>query len=142
MRSFMRFLLFTLAIVSWPSLANLDYDLQSQPQVSEAAQDLANRIDELPDPLFMNTADKRKVNILLSQVLRIQKQQIATFDQQLKTYREKNDAEQWFEVESSYITLNSLNVSKQYLLEQTTTANKERLTGFGPFKYYSVTTAR
>lgn len=133
MRSFMRFLLFTLTIVSWPSLANLDYDLQSQPQVSEAAQDLANRIDELPDPLFMNTADKRKVNILLSQVLRIQKQQIATFDQQLKTYREKNDAEQWFEVESSYITLNSLNVSKQYLLEQTTTANKERLTGFGPY---------
>ncbi|WP_454441452.1 ATP-binding protein [Vibrio bathopelagicus] len=133
MRSLSRFLLFTLAMLSWSSHANLEYDLQSRPQVSDIAQDLDQRINALPDPLFMEAADKRKVNVLLAEVLRVQNQQIATFDQQLLDYRKNSDADLWFDVESSYVTLNSLNVSKQHLLEQTTAANRERLTGFGPY---------
>ena len=73
MRSFSRFLIFTLAILSWPSHANLEYDLQSQPQVSNSAVDLDKRIDSLPDPLFMEQSDRRQVNILLAEVLRVQK---------------------------------------------------------------------
>ncbi|MFA0230818.1 ATP-binding protein, partial [Vibrio sp. 10N.261.45.A7] len=133
MRSLSRFLILTLAILSWPSHANLEYDLQSQPQVSDTAVDLDDRIDSLPDPLFMEPSDRRQVNILLAEVLRVQKQEIKTFEQQLKAYRDDNDAEQWFAVQTSYVTLNSLNVSKQQLLEQTNSANKERLTGFGPY---------
>ncbi|MDN3701691.1 ATP-binding protein [Vibrio artabrorum] len=133
MRSLLRFFLFTLAILSWPSHASLDYDLPSQPQVSNIALDLAKRISALPDPLFMEESDKHEVSVLLTEVLRVQDQQITTFDQQLLDYRENSGSDQWFAVESSYKTLNSLNVSKQRLLEQTTTANKEQLTGFGPF---------
>ncbi|PMI83296.1 AAA family ATPase, partial [Vibrio splendidus] len=133
MRSLSRFLIFTLAILSWPSHANLEYDLQSQPQVSNTAVDLDKRIDSLPDPLFMEQSDRRQVNILLAEVLRVQKLEIKTFEQQVKAYRDNNDADQWFSVQTSYVTLNSLNVSKQHLLEQTNSANKERLTGFGPY---------
>ncbi|EAQ54343.1 MULTISPECIES: ATP-binding protein [Vibrio] len=133
MRSLSRFLLLTLAILSWPSHANLEYDLQSQPQVSDSAVDLDARIDSLPDPLFMESSDRRQVNILLAEVLRVQKQEIKIFEQQIKAYRDNNDVAQWFEVQTSYVTLNSLNVSKQHLLEQTSSANKERLTGFGPY---------
>ncbi len=84
----------------------------------------------LPRPLFMEAADKRKVNVLLAEVLRVQNQQIMTFDQQLLDYRKNLDADLWFDVESSYVTLNSLNVSKQHLLEQAYyRKQKERLTG-------------
>ncbi|KZX67661.1 AAA family ATPase [Vibrio sp. HI00D65] len=133
MRSLPRLLIFILAMLSLPSHANLENDLQSQSQVSEIAQDLNNRIDQLPDPLFMEESDKRKVNRLLAEVLRVQNQQIAKFDQRLKAYRENSEPEQWFDVESSYVTLNSLNVSKQHLLERSTARNRERLTGFGPY---------
>lgn len=133
MHSLLRFLLLTLALLSWPVNANLEYDVQLQPEVSEVVQNLAKRIDALPDPLFMDESDKRKVSILLADVIRIQNQQIETFERQLKTYRDKADSDQWFFVESSYLTLKSLNVSKQDLLEQTTNANRDRLTGFGPY---------
>ncbi|MGO2319105.1 MAG: ATP-binding protein [Vibrio toranzoniae] len=133
MRSLLRFLLLTLALLSWSVNANLEYDVQLQPEVSEVVQNLAKRIDALPDPLFMDESDKHKVSILLADVIRIQNQQIETFERQLKTYRDKADSDQWFFVESSYLTLKSLNVSKQDLLEQTTNANRERLTGFGPY---------
>jgi len=133
MRSLPRLLIFILAMLSLPSHANLENDLQSQSQVSDIARDLNNRIDQLPDPLFMEESDKRKVNRLLAEVLRVQNQQIAKFDQRLKAYRANSEPEQWFDVESSYVTLNSLNVSKQHLLEQSTARNRERLTGFGPY---------
>ena len=133
MHSLLRFLLLTLALLSWPVNANLEYDVQLQPEVSEVVQNLAKRIDALPDPLFMDESDKRKVSILLADVIRIQNQLIETFERQLKTYRDKADSDQWFFVESSYLTLKSLNVSKQDLLEQTTNANRDRLTGFGPY---------
>ena len=94
MRSLSRFLILTLAILSWPSHANLEYDLQSQPQVSDSAVDLDDRIDSLPDPLFMEPSDRRQVNILLAEVLRVQKQEIKTFEQQIKAYRDNSDADQ------------------------------------------------
>lgn len=118
MRSLSRFLLLLLAMLSWPSHANLEYDLQSQPQVSNAVKDLDNRINALPDPLFMDELDKRKVNTLLAEVLRVQNQQITTFDQQLLAYKENNNVDLWFAVESSYVTLNSLNVSSSTCLNR------------------------
>lgn len=57
MHSLLRFLLLTLALLSWPVNANLEYDVQLQPEVSEVVQNLAKRIDALPDPLFMDESD-------------------------------------------------------------------------------------
>ncbi|OLQ88381.1 AAA family ATPase [Vibrio panuliri] len=125
-------ILFCLLLTS-PSFASNEYGFQTQPQSSPEAIKIAEQVSGLPEPLFMTTADKRQVNLLLARVLRIQREQIAQFASHLDAYRNTNKDSEWNQVQSSYFTLTSLNQSKQVLLDLTNAQNRDRLTGFGPY---------
>ncbi|EGU30620.1 AAA family ATPase [Vibrio scophthalmi] len=133
MRFNLRCLLFISLVMAWPALANNDYGFQSQPQRSPVADEIAQQISALPEPLFMSGKDKRQVNILLAKVLRVQREQIATFDKQLVAHRKDSSPQTWSDIQNSYFTLTSLNQSKEALLALTNPANRDRLTGFGPY---------
>ncbi len=125
-------ILFCLLLTS-PSFASNEYGFQTQPQSSPEAIKIAEQVSGLPESLFMTTADKRQVNLLLARVLRIQREQIAQFASHLDAYRNTNKDSEWNQVQSSYFTLTSLNQSKQVLLDLTNAQNRDRLTGFGPY---------
>ncbi|WP_114764422.1 ATP-binding protein [Vibrio rhodolitus] len=129
---YLRVLVLASLLIATPSLAN-EYGFQSQPQSSPEAVKIAQQISELPEPLFMTPKDKRQVNLLLARVLRIQREQITSFSEHLDAYRAKNADQEWNKVQSAYFTLTSLNQSKQVLLDLTNPANRDRLTGFGPY---------
>ncbi|ROV60790.1 ATP-binding protein [Vibrio ponticus] len=129
---YLRVLVLASLLIATPSLAN-EYGFQSQPQSSPEAVKIAQQISELPEPLFMTPKDKRQVNLLLARVLRIQREQITSFSEHLDAYRANNADQEWNQVQSAYFTLTSLNQSKQVLLDLTNPANRDRLTGFGPY---------
>lgn len=81
----------------------------------------------------MSDQDKRKVNQLLNAVMNEQRKQTLIFDKHLQTYRESGEDSEWFETQSSYLTLNSLGQSKERLLELTDPITHDKLTGFGPY---------
>ena len=81
----------------------------------------------------MSDQDKRKVNQLLNAVINEQRKQTLIFDKHLQTYRESGEDSEWFETQSSYLTLNSLGQSKERLLELTDPITHDKLTGFGPY---------
>lgn len=133
MRYITRFLLMLTVLFSALAQANWEYDFQPVPLAKPVANDIAQEVAKLPDPLFMTANDYRKVSLLLNAVLQEQDKQRIVFDQHLGDYRQNGADKAWFDVETSYLTLNSLALSKQHLLELTDSATRERLTGFGPF---------
>ncbi len=119
------------------------YEQEVVPKVNESAINIHNAVSTIPDPLFMNQSDQRKVSQLLSAVENEQRNQINIFADHLSTFV-TSDAEEkllkaekrekaWFEVQSSYLTLNSINKSKQRLLELADSATRNKSTGFGPY---------
>lgn len=123
--------------VSW------QYEQEITPNINESAIKIHNEVSSIPDPLFMSLSDQRKVSQLLIAVENEQRNQINIFADHLSTFVTSNTedkllkAEQrekaWFDVESSYLTLNSINKSKQRLLELADNATRDKTTGFGPY---------
>ncbi|MBA5763506.1 ATP-binding protein [Vibrio sp. 404] len=130
---YLRVLVLACLLVAVPSLANNEYGFKPQPQSSPEANEIAQQVSALPEPLFMTQKDKRQVNLLLAKVLRIQRDQITDFASHLEEFRANSSDEAWNSVQSSYFSLTSLNQSKQILLGLTNPANRDRLTGFGPY---------
>ncbi|RTZ16833.1 ATP-binding protein [Vibrio aquaticus] len=133
MRSIIRLLLLSIALMSSFSYASWEYDFQPMPEAKQVASDIAEEVSHLPEPLFMTAKESRKVTMLLTAVIQEQNKQRLMFSDQLRAYRSEGGEEAWFEVESSYLTLNSLALSKQHLLELTDTTTRDHLTGFGPY---------
>ncbi|GMQ46553.1 ATP-binding protein [Vibrio sp. 10N] len=127
------FWLWVVAItLSFPALARWDYQDDNVPIASENAQSLEDEIAKLPKALFMTSTDINKVRRLLSYTLDQQDRSIIEFNEALAVYRDDPSEEQWFKVQSHYLTLNSLSLSKQSLLELASEKTFEQLTGFGP----------
>ncbi|PIB17170.1 ATP-binding protein [Vibrio rotiferianus] len=128
-----RILMLVGLVLSLPALAEWEYEFQPEPQVLPMAQEITQEINKLPEPLFMSDQDKRKVNQLLNAVMSEQRKQTLIFDQHLKTYRDSGEDKEWFDTQSSHLTLNSLGQSKERLLELTDPITHDKLTGFGPY---------
>ncbi|MFN1583860.1 AAA family ATPase [Vibrio rotiferianus] len=128
-----RILMLVGLVLSLPAQAEWEYEFQPEPQVLPVAQEITQEINKLPEPLFMSDQDKRKVNQLLNAVMSEQRKQTLIFDQHLKTYRESGEDKEWFDTQSSQLTLNSLGQSKERLLELTDPITHDKLTGFGPY---------
>lgn len=128
-----RILMLVGLVLSLPAQAEWEYEFQPEPQVLPVAQEITQEINKLPEPLFMSDQDKRKVNQLLNAVMSEQRKQTLIFDQHLKTYRESGEDKEWFDTQSSHLTLNSLGQSKERLLELTDPITHDKLTGFGPY---------
>ena len=133
MRFIPRLLVLLSLFMSAFSVANWEYDFQPVPEPKAVASDIALEVNQIPEPLFMTKQDYRKVSLLLNAVLQEQDKQRDVFDNHLVEYRKESTDQAWFDVETSYLTLNSLALSKQRLLELTDSATRERLTGFGPY---------
>ncbi|AXB31402.1 ATP-binding protein [Vibrio campbellii] len=125
-------MLFGLAL-SHPAFAEWEYDFQPEPKILPVATEITQEINKLPEPLFMSDQDKRKVNQLLNAVISEQRKQTLVFDQRLKAYRKSSEDSEWFETQSSYLTLNNLSQSKERLLEVTDPITHDKMTGFGPY---------
>ena len=125
-------MLFGLAL-SHPAFAEWEYDFQPEPKILPVATEITQEINKLPEPLFMSDQDKRKVNQLLNAVISEQRKQTLVFDQHLKAYRKSGEDNEWFETQSSYLTLNNLSQSKERLLEVTDPITHDKMTGFGPY---------
>ncbi|WP_045498421.1 ATP-binding protein [Vibrio hyugaensis] len=128
-----RILMLVGLVLSLPAHAEWEYEFQPEPQVLPVAQEITQEINKLPEPLFMSDQDKRKVNQLLNAVMNEQRKQTLIFDQHLKAYRESGEDKEWFETQSSNLTLNSLGQSKERLLALTDPITHDKLTGFGPY---------
>ncbi|WP_086980935.1 ATP-binding protein [Vibrio aphrogenes] len=104
-----------------------------KPKVSDAAQRIAEQVSQLPDPLFMTSADHAKVDELLSATLYQIDTNTKGFEQALKDYRHHNNDQNWMTTQEYYLTLHSFNRSKQNLLKLVDSHVYNKLTGFGPF---------
>ncbi|CAH0525957.1 AAA family ATPase [Vibrio hippocampi] len=125
-------LLTMLLLFTGISHANWRLQVDDIPQISQPATELQQKVTALPEPLFMSQNDHTQVRRLLSQVLRLQDQDIDSFQQSLAQFRQQLNDETWQQVESHYLTLNSLSHSKQTLLALADDSVREQLTGFGP----------
>ncbi|MGD8111765.1 AAA family ATPase [Vibrio sp. TRT 17S01] len=133
MRFALRLLLLTGVLLSGFAQAEWKYEFTPTPQVDAVAEEIASEINKIPEPLFMTERDHRKIRQLLTAVINEQKKQTTVFKAHLEKYRESNVENDWFETESSYLTLNSLGQSKQHLLELAEQPVRDKLTGFGPY---------
>ena len=132
------------AMVSFSSAAQWQYEQEVTPSVSETAVSINNEVQTLPEPLFMSAQDQRKVSQLLRIVLIEQQKQsdqfalhLSQFIDNLKSDEDPDVKSQasddiWFKVQSDYLTLSSINNSKQKLLELADSATRDKLIGFGP----------
>ncbi|NGZ16207.1 ATP-binding protein [Vibrio aestuarianus] len=134
MRFLLRFLFLAVVVFAQSAQAEWEYDFQATAsKANYAANQLANEVSQLPEPLFMSGDERARVQHLLAQVLAEQSKQILVFESQLHQYRQRNSDVDWSAIESSYLTLNSLSLSKQRLLQLASEATREQLTGFGPY---------
>lgn len=108
------------------------YEQQPEPKASPVADSIKNEVSKLPDSMFITVSDERRVSRLVRAVLSELSSQTDLFEQALLQYGTNADDDVWFDIESHYLTLQSLNRSKQtlYVLADATTNN--RYTGFGP----------
>ncbi|AYV19766.1 ATP-binding protein [Vibrio mediterranei] len=118
--------------LSFPASARWDYQDDDNPVPSEDAQSLATEIAALPTKLFLTPQDNNKVRRLLAYTLDQQDREILSYDEALAVFRDDVTDEHWFDVETQYLTLNSLSHSKQTLLELASDKTFDQLTGFGP----------
>ncbi|PCD85569.1 ATP-binding protein [Vibrio mediterranei] len=118
--------------LSFPASARWDYQDDDNPVPSEDAQSLATEIAALPAKLFLTPQDNNKVRRLLAYTLDQQDREILSYDEALAVFRDDVTDEHWFDVETQYLTLNSLSHSKQRLLELASDKTFDQLTGFGP----------
>lgn len=133
-----------MAMVSFSSAAEWQYEQEVAPSVSETATSISSEIQTLPEPLFMSAQEQRKVSQLLRVVLFEQQKQSDQFAQHLSQFIDNLKSDEasdiksqtsddiWFKVESDYLTLSSINRSKQKLLELADSTTRDKLTGFGP----------
>ncbi|GAL36610.1 Cdc6-related protein [Vibrio maritimus] len=119
-------------VLSFPASARWDYQDDDLPTPSEDALALESEISTLPTKLFMTPSDSNKVRRLLAYTLDQQDREIITFNESLAVYRDETSEEHWFDVQTQYLTLNSLSHSKQALLELASDKTFQQLTGFGP----------
>lgn len=119
-------------ILSFPASARWDYQDDDLPTPSEDALSLESEISRLPSKLFLTPSDSNKVRRLLAYTLDQQDREIIAFNEALAVYRDEANEEHWFDVQTQYLTLNSLSLSKQRLLELASDKTFEQLTGFGP----------
>ncbi|OIQ26323.1 AAA family ATPase [uncultured Vibrio sp.] len=121
-----------LFICSFNSYANWDYNLTDVNAIDETALSIAEEVDQFPAPIFMTPTDARKVTQLLNATLNQQSTNISLFNQALSDYRVHKTEDEWNNIESSYLTLKSLNQSKQQLLILASERTRDQLIGFGP----------
>lgn len=119
-------------VLSFPASARWDYQDDDLPTPSEDAVSLESEIGNLPSKLFMTPSDSNKVRRLLAYTLDEQDREIIAFNEALAVYRDETNEAHWFDVQTQYLTLNSLSLSKQALLELASDKTFEQLTGFGP----------
>lgn len=100
---------------------------------SPAAQSIANKVSQLPEPLFMGADDHAKVDELLSATLYQIDVNTKGFEESLKQYRKIGGEDAWLTTQEYYLTLHSFNRSKQDLLKLVDSRVYNKLTGFGPF---------
>ncbi|MFV0575451.1 MAG: ATP-binding protein [Vibrio sp.] len=103
------------------------------PEITEFAQKISNEVANLPDPLFMSSSDREKVDELLATTLYRIDVETNGLSEALKTYRHEGGQDAWFKAQEAYLTLHSLNSSKQDLLKLVDSRVYNKLTGFGPY---------
>ncbi len=128
-------LFFIIMLLIAPNLASAAWGDQhniAKPQVSGMAVSVQQKVDALPDKLFMDDADHAKVDELLATILYQIEVDSQDFAQSLRKYRLSGDAETWLRSQSLYLTLHSFSQSKQDLLKLADSNVRQKLTGFGP----------
>ncbi|WP_117235533.1 AAA family ATPase [Vibrio maerlii] len=121
-----------LSLLSFSSLASTAFEDEKVTELHNDAIEISNEVQSLPEPLFMTKSDIKQTKDVLRRTLIALSQHTETFSSNLSQYYSEPRDETWENVESNYLTLNSLSKSKQSLLELTTAATRETLTGFGP----------
>lgn len=106
----------------------------TKPQaISDAAAQILEDIQQLPQAHFFSNDEQYEVDLLLSHVLDEQNKHIKQFKKALADYRQdKGDRESWDSVELSYHSLLSLSQSKEKLLTLSSDDVRELVVGFGP----------
>lgn len=136
MCNYVRLFIYLVLLTVFPVQAtNWEALLQTEtptPMASEQASMLEAEVKKIPDPIFMDKADAITVKKLLDIVLEEQSNEITLFRTRLSAYRYTKNNDNWLQVESSYLTLASLNKSKQQLIELVDSNVRDRLIGFGP----------
>ncbi|KQH84227.1 AAA family ATPase [Vibrio furnissii] len=133
MQAVSRVLLLLCWCVAFPALAEWEYDhVDLIPKASDSALELEKQVSALPEPLFMSRSEQQKVNLLLRETIKSQRDTVEQFEHYLDNYRHQSDELNWFNLQQSYLSLASLSYSKQQLLSLTDAYTREELTGFGP----------
>ena len=114
MQAVSRVLLLLCWCVAFPALAEWEYDhVDLIPKASDSALELEKQVSALPEPLFMSRSEQQKVNLLLRETIKSQRDTVEQFEHYLDNYRHQSDELNWFNLQQSYLSLASLSYSKQ-----------------------------
>lgn len=105
-------------------------DVSLTAQTPQSVAELAQTISRLPEQSVMTLSDRKKVSQLMQQTLDKQQQTVDEFAGLLGHYQQQSDALNWFNLQQSYLALNSLSDSKQRLLALSDVYTRSVLTGF------------
>ncbi|MCW8348527.1 ATP-binding protein [Vibrio sp. ZSDZ65] len=116
------------------AIAKWEFQDETLPALSQTAVDMEKEVAAFSNPLFLTPSEQAKVRRLLSVTLELQDDEIRAFESSLKDYRHASTEkdERWLSVQNHYLTLGSLSLSKQRLLDLASSRTREQLTGFGP----------
>lgn len=116
----------------WAQAWSLEPEI-AQPKIHASALAIHEKVESIPDPLFMAAKDQKLVNELLAETIThidVSKEQFAFV---LKRTYSHTDKEAWFEAQELYLTLKNLSQSKQELLKLATQQTRHQLTSFGSY---------
>ncbi|PSV23475.1 AAA family ATPase [Photobacterium leiognathi subsp. mandapamensis] len=121
-------------IFSTPASASLSLFDNNQPTLTPAATQINTAINQLPDQHLFTSQDVRKVNTLLSKTLAQQEKHRELLAEALTAYHNSDNKEQaWKKLSSVYSSLLSISQDKERLLDLSSSAIQDKVTGFGPF---------
>ncbi|MDN2481079.1 ATP-binding protein [Vibrio agarivorans] len=103
-----------------------------QPVLSKAAVDIEQQVVSFPEPLFMEGSHYTLAKQVLITTLEQINTEAAQFQQTLDSYRAYRDEESWKQASQSFYNLQSLNQSKQKLIDIVSSNVRDEVTGFGP----------
>ncbi|EAS64169.1 ATP-binding protein [Photobacterium angustum] len=121
-------------IFSASASATLTLFETDQPELTQAAMSINTAINQLPDQHLFTHNDVKEVNSLLSKTLSQQKKHQKLLATALNEYHKSDNKEQaWEKLSSVYSSLLSISQDKERLLNLSSSAIQDKVTGFGPF---------
>ncbi len=115
-----------------PSCLFANWSSFEAPELTKQSQSIAQRTKALPEQHIATSRDQSHATSILIDTFGQQQSHAKSLNQQLQQFRKSSTDKNWFSIEQTRLSLDSLSQNKAYLLAYVPPSVNERFTGFGP----------